>query len=63
MMNPANIEPMSSLLIDFKLRSIGKCDQARQRNAHGNAVLFISIDQSFTGNMLVYRLLCHKLSL
>lgn len=47
MMNPANIEPMSSLLIDFKLRSIGKCDQAKQRNTHGNTVLFIRIDQFY----------------
>lgn len=47
MTNPANIEPVSSLLIDFKLRPIGKFDQARQRNTHGNTVTFNSIDQEW----------------
>lgn len=44
MTNPANIEPGSTLPIDFKLCSIGKCDQARRKNALRNTVIFNRID-------------------
>lgn len=44
MTNPANMEPGSTLLIDFKLCSIGKCDQARRKNALRNTVIFNRID-------------------